>query len=163
MKKIIINLLIIISALSLASCNNKGIKLEFNSYEVTEELSSYLSQKYNLYDNENRKVNYHVIDNYDDYSNIYYEITALELDSKEIDKQLFENNVLLIRERTVSGSKSFIPVEYYYVEDQNVLLVEQINKPKKNANYPAVVIGLYIDIIEMPRIYYEKFITIDNQ
>ena len=45
MKKIIINLLIIISALSLASCNNKGIKLEFNSYEVTEELSSYLNEK----------------------------------------------------------------------------------------------------------------------
>lgn len=160
MKKILVSMFLLVFALCAVGCEwfSKGVKLEHQTYEVSQDKFGQLTDKYNLYDYVNKKRNYYVIDNYTDYCNIYYEITGKDIEplSEEDGKKLFENNVKLIEARSVSGSSSFIPVECYYDKNSNSIQLKQVNEPDKNSDYPTVIVAYCIDIIEIPKDIYQE-------
>lgn len=160
MKRIIIMFLCLFCLMLISSCN-KDIKiLKSETYEVDGLEFKNIHEKYNLYNYKTNKRNYYAIDNYDDYFNIYTLVTGKDIEplSKEAGDMLFENKVVLLGGKSVSGSKSLIPVEYYFDETSNSIESRYINKINKNSVYPDVIVAYCIDFIEMPKEYYNKLI-----
>lgn len=160
MKRIIVMFFCFFCFMLIGSCNNNIKILESETYEVDDLVFESIHENYNLYNYETRKRNYYLIDNYNDYCNIYTLVTGKDIEplSKEAGDMLFENKVVLLGGRSVSGSKSLIPVEYYFDETSNSIESRYINKINKNSVYPDVIVAYCIDFIEMPKEYYNKLI-----
>ena len=80
--------------------------------------------------------------------------TETELFSQEMADAFFENNVIVLHLRFISGTMAFVPVNYYYNVKEKTITMEYIN------DVPEVVLQVFlgntIDIITIPKEYYNK-------
>lgn len=99
---------------------------------------------------------YLVIDNSEMYYKVYSSLpsTELELLSQEEADIFFEDNVIVLYLRYISGSITLAPVKYYYNIGDKSINKKYINSTDENTF--AVYLGYAIDLITIPRIFYEE-------
>ncbi len=79
----------------------------------------------------------------------------LELLSEEKAKTYFENNVIIINLRYISGSVNMVPVKYYYNSLSETVRMEYVNLIDENGTYDKILLYC-LDIINIPKTYFEK-------
>lgn len=100
---------------------------------------------------------YIIIDNYEFYSLVFSNLPKLELEllSEEMAKTYFENNVIIINLRYISGSVNMVPVKYYYNSLSETVRMEYVNLIDENGTYDKILLYC-LDIIHIPKTYFEK-------
>src|SRR5574344_1161669 len=106
---------------------------------------------------------YLIIDNSELYFRVFSKLpnaskkkkkTETELFSQEMADAFFENNVIVLHLRFISGTMAFVPINYYYNVNEKTITMEYIN------DVPEVVLQVFlgntIDIITIPKEYYNK-------
>ena len=126
--------------------------LYFGSYSDDNSFVLFVKE-YNL---SNRK--YLIIDNVEAYYEIYPNIPRInkELLSEEEADEFFKDNIMVLHIRYISGTMDFISVNYFYnIENFDICKEYVKNVPEI---YPQVFLGNTIDIITIPKEYYNKII-----
>jgi hypothetical protein len=151
MKKILLILVLFFSAFILYSCNSNLEKLEtktiFFNIDHSEEYSDF-SQKYNL------RSGFIIVD-YETYKEVYKDLPKKNfiLPTRYSCNKLFEDNVIIVKGRGVSGSTKYKKVKYYFDKTENRIIREY--KAKNDGFIPDMIVGYCIDIITVPKEYYE--------
>lgn len=108
---------------------------------------------------------YLIIDNSELYFQVFSKLPNIsslsqdaenELFSEEMAYDFFENNVIILHLRFISGTMDFVLVNYYYNENEKSINMEYIN------DVPEVILWIFlgntIDIITIPKEYYNKIV-----
>ena len=103
---------------------------------------------------------YLIIDNPEEFINLYTNIPFrdVEINSTESLNNYFKNNVIVVNLRYISGTEALVPVEYYYLDKPSIKIsfVNDID-----GDLPDVFLGYCIDIIEIPKVFYDT-LTANN-
>lgn len=93
----------------------------------------------------------YMINDYESYINVYSKIPNLELElyDEEWANEFFNNNLLIVMGRCISGSTDYVPVNYYYNTDSNEIIFKYKNQIGDAVC--DVFIGYSIDIITLPK------------
>ena len=162
MKKIVTCVLLLSFVFILFGCDafssgnsNKIIDLKHSTYEMDYQNADKLVEQYNLISID---TSYYVVDNYSEYLTAFCNLTGFMVEplSKEDGDKMFRNSVRLFHFRIVSGSESLIPVSYKYDLYNNNIIIENTNASSVE-DLPDVVIGYYIDIVTMPKSYFDRY------
>ena len=70
--------------------------------------------------------------------------------------KLFEDNVIIVKGRGVSGSEKYKNVRYYFDTIENRIIREYKNK--NNGFIPDMIVGYCIDIVTVPIEYYNLIV-----
>lgn len=116
---------------------------------VDSETFDYAREKYQFFFN----TNYYIIENENDYLAFQADVIVC---GEEAFAPNFEEAVVFCYPRYVSGSASFIPVEYFYDEKKNEVVRENTYRPEEGVVFPDVVIAQCIDFVEVPKNVFEK-------
>lgn len=139
-------------------------KTIFGFYHSTNDEYRTFFSKYNM---NNKK--YYVVDNYETYLEVWNDLPNgivgdfdFPLDNNESKKEneiitsgFFENNIIILHRRNISGTGSRIPVKYYYDLKDNIVKKKHVNNiygVDETLNF----LGYAIDVIEMPKDIYQK-------
>lgn len=139
-------------------------KTIFGFYQSTKEEYNSFFNKYNMYNKD-----YYVVDNYEAYIEVWNDLPKgiavdfdFPLDNNEskkenevITSEFFENNIIILHRRNISGSGSNIPVKYYYDKKDNIVKKKYVNDiygVDETLNF----LGYAIDVIEMPKDIYQE-------
>ncbi len=101
---------------------------------------------------------YLIIDNVDTYFNVYPNIPNIgnEFFDKQEADEFFKDNIMVLHIRYISGTMDFISVNYFYnIENFDICKEYVKNVPEI---YPQVFLGNTIDIITIPKEYYNEII-----
>ena len=155
MKKILVSIFLLVFGLCLVGCEqnqDKSINLIVETFEVEESIYEYICKKYNI----EFKQLYYVIDKYETYLQLYSSVSRKDIEplDKESGEQMFKDKVIICYPRIVSGSRDFIPVEYKYYESTNKVEFNWINI--KDGSYPCVEVAYCFDMVEVPKVIYNK-------
>lgn len=126
----------------------------FGSYaSMGKEFESFLTE-FNLFN-----ARYLIIDSAEEFINFYTNLplTDVEINSTESLNNYFKNYVIVVNLRYISGTEALVPVEYYYNFDE-----PEIKRMFINDIYGGqyeVFLGYCIDIIEIPKEFYETLTT----
>lgn len=98
---------------------------------------------------------YIVIDNYETYCTIYNKLpnNDIKIMSEKEANDFFEDNLIVLHRRNISGSTIVVPVKYYYDDGENIIKKKYINNIVEETQI-MVFVGYCIDIIEIPRDIY---------
>lgn len=139
-------------------------KTIFGFYQSSKEEYNTFFNKYNMFNK-----NYYIVENYETYIEVWndlpngivgdFDFPLANNESKKenevITSDFFENNILILHRRNISGSGRSIPVKYYYDEKDNIVkkkYVNNISGEDENLNF----LGYAIDVIEMPKDIYQE-------
>ena len=124
--------------------------LYFGSYSDDNSFLLFVKE-YNLSNRE-----YLIIDNVEAYYEIYPNIPRMNkklLSEQEAD-EFFKDNIMVLHIRYISGSLTFVPVNYYYNTIANNIIMEYANDV--SGGYISQFLGNTLDIITIPKEYYNK-------
>lgn len=101
---------------------------------------------------------YLIIDNADLYFTVYPNIPNRnnELLSKDDANKFFKDNIIVLYIRYISGTIDYIYVDYYY--DTETLSVSRKYLGDVTGNYYDIFLGYAIDLITIPKEYYNKIV-----
>ena len=155
MKKILLILVLFFSAFILYSCNSNLEKLEiktiyFDDYVYGDEIEEF-------YDKYNLRSDFIIVD-YETYKEVYKDLPKKNfiLPTRYSCNKFFEDNVIIVKGRGVSGSTKYKKVKYYFDKTENRIIWEY--KAKNDGFIPTIYLGCCIDIITVPKEYYELMV-----
>lgn len=139
-------------------------KTIFGFYQSSKEEYNTFFNKYNMFNK-----NYYIVENYETYIEVWndlpngivgdFDFPLANNESKKenevITSDFFENNILILHRRNISGSGRSIPVKYYYDEKDNIVKKKYVNNISGEDQY-LNFLGYAIDIIEMPKDIYQE-------
>ena len=122
---------------------------------------NYLSDSYNdfhafLQINWLYNKNYNIIDSLDEYNEIMHNIPNYKVDETiESNEKYFDEYIIVLHRRNISGSFNWLSVYYFYNPELNSITKEYITI-KGDEMFTTNFIGTCLDVIEIPREYYDK-------
>lgn len=122
-------------------------------YSMRQEFEAFLTE-FDLFN-----TRYLIIDNPEDFINLYTNIPLrdVEINSTESLNNYFKNYVIVVNLRYISGTEALVPVEYYYYLDKPTIKISFVNDIY--GDLPDVFLGYCIDIIEIPKVFYDALLA----